>query len=84
MKTESIKGHILENPLHFHSYPGVTRGQGQSPLTSVRSEGSTSIRIRLEEEVTKKELLSLLETSTKKPSRVSDDSSSESGEENDC
>nr|ACN66494.1 salt overly sensitive 1B [Chenopodium quinoa] len=75
----SFQGYSLGNPSHVRSYPQVPIGQKQRPLTSVKSEGSNTVRKRLGEDVMREELLP--QTHSRHPSRVVDDSSSESGGE---
>ncbi|XP_021727954.1 sodium/hydrogen exchanger 8-like [Chenopodium quinoa] len=75
----SFQGYTLGNPSHVRSYPQVPIGQKQLPLTSVKSEGSNTVRKRLGEDVMREELLP--PTHSRHPSRAVDDSSSESGGE---
>ncbi|XP_057544357.1 sodium/hydrogen exchanger 8 isoform X1 [Amaranthus tricolor] len=81
LRTRSFQGYTGGIPSHIHSYPQITVGQDRRPLTSAKSEGSTTVRKRLEEEVTRKDLLP--PSHTRKPSQARDDSSSESGGEDD-
>lgn len=73
----------MGNPSHFRSYPEVpfTDQEPKRTLTSVKSEGSTTVRKRYEEEVAKQELLP--PSHSRRPSRVREDSSSDSGGEDD-
>lgn len=81
LRRQSFQGNTIGNPSHFHSYPRVPLGQEQRSLTSVKSEGSTTVRKRIEAEVVRKELLP--PSHSRQPSRARDDSGSESGGEDD-
>nr|BAE95196.1 putative Na+/H+ antiporter [Suaeda japonica] len=83
MRGQSFKGDNLGNPSHVRSYPQVPfSDQEQRSLTSVKSEGSTAVRKRLAEEGIKQELLPPAHSS-RHPSHARDDSSSESGGDED-
>nr|AGW30208.1 SOS1 [Reaumuria trigyna] len=68
-------------PSHSLSYPSVPLGQEQRPLVSVRSEGST--RKRLEEEMARPDLAPPSTMHSRHQSVVRDESSDESGGEED-
>nr|AMK51995.1 Na+/H+ antiporter [Halogeton glomeratus] len=84
VRGQSFQGNNLGNPSHFRSYPEVpfTNQEPKRTLTTVKSEGSTTVRKRFEEEVVKQELLPQ-SSHSRRPSRVREDSSSESGGEDD-
>ncbi|XP_056696417.1 sodium/hydrogen exchanger 7 isoform X2 [Spinacia oleracea] len=75
----SLKGDTLGNPSHFRSYHQVPVSQEPRGLTSVKSEGSNTVRKRLGEDVMREEVLP--PSHSRHPSRARDDSSSESGDE---
>lgn len=80
----SFQGDNLGNPSHFRSYHHVPVGPEQRPLTTVKSEGSNTVRKRLEDDVMRQGLLPPSGPShSRHPSRAVDDSSSDSGGEDD-
>nr|ACJ63441.1 salt overly sensitive 1 [Salicornia brachiata] len=81
IRGQSFKGDNLGNP--SRSYPHVPFSDVEQPrtLTSVKSEGSTAVRKKHEEDVIRQELLPPLHS--RQPSRAVDDSSSESGGDDD-
>nr|BAX01505.1 salt overly sensitive [Bassia scoparia] len=81
IRGQSFKGDNLGNQKHSVSYPKVpSRAADTRPLLSVKSEGSTAVRKKHEEDVIRQELLPPAHSS-RHPSRAQEESSDESDAE---